>query len=425
MNEQFPPEGYILAETAVSGITVYKPKPPDEHDAVVDFHCPNCTATTAYSTDDGGLTCANCGYHDKPQAEQVGRAAEEFEFTVDALQRSVHGWGEERKELVCNNCAAHTTLATADLTHICPFCGSNKVVQSRAVQDVLRPRFLLPFTVTTEQCRQIKSDWLEDNWMLPDGLTQLGRSTEYVPIYVPFWTFDARSFAKWRAEIAETKRRGNKTVTTWRKVSGEARLRFDDILVYGTDKIDHDLLKFIRQFDLDALVTYNPEYLAGIQAQAYDIPLETAWENARQRMRLRTKQECKNQINRRHRNFQMALDFSEESWRYMLLPLYIAAYQYGNESYQVLLNGQSGKIVGQRPVDWVKVRRWLLTLAAPAVAVGLIAFLVTFFATLAPDYEEALQLVQVVSVVYLVGVGIYSLFLLNRGSKLKKGMGGQ
>lgn len=424
MDERFPPDGFVLDETAVSGIIVYKPKPPDELDTVVDFHCPNCTATTAYSTDDGGLTCVNCGYHDVPDARQVGRFAEEFEFTVDALRQSVHGWGEERKELVCNNCAAHTTLAVADLTHACPFCGSNKVVQSRAAQDILRPRAILPFAVTTQQCRDIKTAWLQNSWMLPDGLQKLGRSTEYVPIYLPFWTFDARAVSKWEAEIAHTRRDSKgKTHTTWKKASGTARLTFDDLLVFGSNKISPDLLKFVREYDLSALVTYSPEFLAGIRAQAYDIPLEAAWQEARQRMRQRTKQECKNQIGmRRHRNFKMTLDFSSESWRYILLPIYIAAYQYGEETFQVLINGQSGKIAGQRPVDWRKAGRWLATLAMPALGVGLVAFLVVFFADLAPDWEEALQLVQLAALLYLLGVAGYALLLFVRGSRFKKGM---
>ncbi len=98
------------------------PRPPEE-DAreVVDFRCPHCDGATAYSTDDGGLTCSFCGYHDAPQVEVVGKGAQEFEFTVETVERAVNGWGAERKELVCNSCAAHTTLSTEILSHTCPF----------------------------------------------------------------------------------------------------------------------------------------------------------------------------------------------------------------------------------------------------------------------------------------------------------------
>jgi hypothetical protein len=119
----------------------------------------------------------------------------------------------------------------------------------------------------------------------------------------------------------------------------------------------------------------------------------------------------------------MDLDFQDESWRYMLLPLYIAVFQYGEHSFQVLINGQNGRISGQRPVDWRKVMRWLGTLAFPAIAAGLIAFLLTVFATLSPEVADALGLVQLVTVLYLLGIGGYALYIGNKASKMKAGMG--
>ena len=422
MNDSFPPSDYVQTESAVSGIVVYKPKPPEEHEAVFDFHCPNCTATTAYSTDDGGLTCANCGYHDVPETEQVGKEAEEFEFTVETLALAVHGWGEERKELVCNNCAAHTTLPLSSLTHACPFCGSNKVMQMKAAQDVLRPRFIIPFSVTTEQCRQISSEWLGDSWLLPDGLQKLGRSTEYIPIYAPFWTFDARAIADWRAEVGERKKGWDgKTRTVWKRVSGNARLFFDDLLVFGSRKVDNGLLNQIRHYQLEALVNYTPHFLAGIQAQAYDVPLEQAWEDARHRMRLRTKQECKDRIGKtRYRNFRMDLDFQDESWRYALLPLYIAVFNYGDKRYQVLINGQTGAIAGQRPVDSAKIRNWILTLVLPAILIGAISLIVASLNT--PMWAVGMARgLFMGTIIYFVFTAVYIANLLRTAGKLQSG----
>jgi len=99
--------------------------------------------------------------------------------------------------------------------------------------------------------------------------------------------------------------------------------------------------------------------LAGLQAQAYDIPLDRAWEDARAEMREDTRQACIDQAStNRVRNFRMQLDFSEEKWRYILLPVQIANYLYRGNSYQVIINGQSRTIAGQRPADWGKV--WLV-----------------------------------------------------------------
>jgi hypothetical protein len=71
----------------------------------------------------------------------------------------------------------------------------------------------------------------------------------------------------------------------------------------------------------------------------------------------------------------MSLDFSDESWRYILLPVYIAIYHYRGESFQVMVNGQTGKISGQRPADWLKV--WLVVLAimSPSLIAGLVGII--------------------------------------------------
>ncbi len=378
--DPFLQKGFVKTKSAVPGIEVYMPTPPEaDGREVVDFRCPNCDGATAYNTDDGGLTCSFCGYHEAPQVEVVGKGAQDFEFTVETVERSVNGWGQERKELVCNSCASHITLSTEMLSHTCPFCGSNAVVQTRAPQDVLRPRFLVPFVTTSEDCRRQTAAWLQNNWMLPKDLQNLARSTEYTPIYIPFWTFDARTRASWRAEVynSDASRRhhtapdwkwerplllklGNRDGKQWDWESGKASLFTDDMLVSGSSQLSLALLKQMRGYRLSELVPYEPTFLAGVSAQAYDIDLETAWKNARTTMRAKTKQACIEQASARNmRNFSMNLDFSEESWRYILLPLYLATYRYGDKVFQVMINGQTGTIAGQRPVDWQKVA-WVL-----------------------------------------------------------------
>ena len=77
MTLPFPPPGYIPTQSAVSGIEVYMPAPPEAgpQQEVVDFKCPQCGATTAYSVEDGGLTCSHCGYYEAPHKAAIGRGA--------------------------------------------------------------------------------------------------------------------------------------------------------------------------------------------------------------------------------------------------------------------------------------------------------------------------------------------------------------
>ena len=378
-----PPRGFMPTQSAVAGITVFKPVPKKEKlDEVVRFSCPQCGGETAYSVEDGGLTCAYCGYHEAPQKETVGRQAQSFEFTVETVERAVNGWGTSRKELVCDACGAQISLPDGALAASCPFCASNKVIHHRAAQDLLRPRFLVPFQIEENRCQKIVREWLGSTWLVPKDLRRMAVVTSFTPMYLPYWTFASMAAAEWKAQVGrtETYRSGGKTKrrTVWRWENGQVVQDFSDLLVRGTNHVSLHLLAEVGEFELDALVPYEAKFLAGMQAQAYEVGMESAWKVARKDMREETKQKCRSQAStNKIRNFSMHLDFKDESWRYILLPVYINTYRFENKPYQLLINGQSGEIAGQRPADWRKIGLVAAGLALPGILLFL--FLLLFF----------------------------------------------
>ena len=390
MAEPISPEKYVPVPSALQGIEVYAPAPVESpaHQPVVDFKCPQCGATTAFSVPDGGLTCTHCGYYEPPEKPVVGKGAQEFEFTVETMERAAHGWGEPRTEMECQNCGARTSLPVGSLTSTCAFCGSNKVIQREAPQDVLRPRFLIPFKSDATKCSQLTREWLESSWMTVSGLKRLSRLAEFSGVYLPFWTFDSITRAAWKAQVGHTKTERyydngewkHRTVTEWRWESGQVQLQIDDLIVEGSQQLSRLLQEKLKDFNISDLTPYEPKYLAGLQARAYDVPLEQAWESARQQMRERTRQACTEQASSSQiRNFSMDLDFSAESWRYILLPVYVAAYSYLDKTYQVMVNGQTGTIAGQRPVDWTRVGLVAALIAAPGLLLCMLGLLTLIF----------------------------------------------
>ncbi|MDF1515103.1 MAG: hypothetical protein P1S60_14930 [Anaerolineae bacterium] len=404
IHRDFPPPGYTAGPSAIPGIEIYKPivKDPAEGPAVVDFKCPQCQATTAYSVMDGGLRCAHCGYYEAPAQKTVGKGAEEFEFTVQtmAVQSSAQGWGESRKSLRCQSCQAETTLPPGHLTHSCPFCGSNQVLQQDAGQTSLRPRFLIPFKVDAEACKSIADIWLGSSWMTPKSLKSLASVAGFTGIFLPYWTFDAQSRAEWRAQVghqeteryydAASKSWKSRTKTVWRWESGRVGQTFDDVLVSGTSSLSHVLLDRVGDFNAAELVPYEPAYLAGFLAQAYDIPLDQTWKTARELMREATRIACRSQASTSQiRQFSMSLDFRDETWRYILVPVYVANYRFQDEVFQVMVNGQTGSISGQRPVDWAKVWLAISGMLAPGLLLGLLGLLAAAVGAILPPSLNA------------------------------------
>ena len=380
------PPGFARVESKVEGITVFAPAPQVEQiPDTQTFKCPNCGATTAFDPRAASVTCANCGSVYALNARRVGREANEFEFTLDTLNSAPRGWGVTRRDLHCEKCGATTSVAPTELSTTCPFCGSNRVAARTAVPDAFRPRFLIPFKIERDACVALARAWLARGWMYPRDLVKVARSAQFVGIYLSFWTFHAQVQGKWRAEVgheitenyfdvSEAKFK-TRTRLEWKWQQGQVLLGFDDELETGTSHVRAQLLKRLAPFDLNALVTYDPGYLAGWRAQSYEIALNDAWDAARTQMREKTRVAAYADIDSKHvRNFSLNAVFDDEAWRLVLLPVYLATYRFQEKTYQLVINGQTGKVAGDKPIDWKKVLLIVAALVVPGILLAALAF---------------------------------------------------
>ena len=379
-----PPEGFVPVPSLVDGIELYAPAPKEEPEETRTFKCRHCGGTISYSATQHELTCPYCGRTQELDAEEVGQAAAEFEFTLETMERAQYGWGEERRELVCESCGAVVTVAPDALTSTCAFCGSNKVLARDVAGDVLRPTALVPFVVDQAGCQTQVSQWLGRGWMHPPELRDVRALRELTGVYLPFWTFDAHIGAKWQAEVGtpHTERYYSdgewktRTVIKWRWRSGRVHVPINDHQVAGTDRVSQVVLQKVTPFDLEGLVEYDPGYLAGWQAKTYDVQLQEAWEQAKEEMRKRAKRACYRDTGSSHvRNFRMTADFADEHWRYILLPVYLASYRFEDHTFQVMVNGQTGNVAGQKPVAWARVWLAIAAMLAPGAFLGLVGLL--------------------------------------------------
>jgi len=379
-----PPEGFVPVPSQVPGISVYAPAPEEEQERTQTFKCRYCGGTIAYSATQRELTCPYCRRAQHIDAEEVGQAAEEYEFTEDTMARARYGWGEKRIELACEACGSVVAVAPNALTDTCAFCGSNRVLARDVAGDILRPTALIPFAVDQQRLQALVKEWLGQGWMHPSGLRNIHALRELAGVYLPHWTFDTHARAKWRAEVGHLKteryRQGGewKTRTTikWRWQSGSVSMPINDLLVAGTGKVSQVVLEKVAPFDLGKLVTYDPGYLAGWQAKIYDIPLTEAWSMAKDQIRERIKGACYADTGSAHvRSFRMSVDFDEERWRHILLPVYLVSYKFEDRTFQIMVNGQNGKVAGQKPVEWLRIWLVIAALLVPGAVISLLGLL--------------------------------------------------
>lgn len=387
-----PPEGYMRVDSKLPNVIVYAPQPETvEKDQAKSYACPNCGANISYDVSASGIACEYCGYIAPVKAMHVGKKADEFEFTLETISQSERGWGIQRQVLHCDSCGGNLSIPQGTLSTTCPFCSSNQVNVTTSLEESLRPRFLIPFKITREQTRRLATDWLGKGWFHPNELAVNTFVDRFVGVYLSFWTFDTKINAHWRAQVgyqktvrhynASQKRWESRTKIVWRWENGDIHLNIDDFLVTGSSNrhISHRILKRIYPYHMSGLVGYNPDYLAGWRAQAYETTLTEAWESGKCAIREQAKKACYQDIpTQRVRNFSMTADFEDEAWRYILLPVNLTSYRYEDQIYQVMVNGQTGAVAGQKPVAWWKIWLAIAALLLPGILLGVIGLPLLF-----------------------------------------------
>ena len=113
------------------------------------------------------------------------------------------------------------------------------------------------------------------------------------------------------------------------------------------------------------LVPYSPEFLAGFQSEGYTVSLSDGHGEARDRMSNVIVQDVRRDIGgEEQRVHDVDTDWQDETFKHILLPVWMAAYKYGGKSYQFMVNGQTGEVRGERP--WSV---WKITFAVLAVLI--------------------------------------------------------
>lgn len=349
--------------------------------SAIDQHaCPGCGAKATWNPARHALVCAYCGTVSPMELAADGSVVKEHELAaaLRSLPSDKKGWEAERVSVVCESCRAISLFDARHVAKNCEFCGSPAIIPQPATRAPIVPESLLPFKVSETQVREDLRRWYGSRWFAPNALKRLALTDRVHGLYIPYWTFDADVSARWRADAGhyyyETVRRNGKTQRVrrvrWVPASGSLEHFFDDELVPATLGVQRDLLQKVEPFPTQALVPYDPGYLSGWVVEQYQIDLVAAAEHAQQAMDQKLRALCGAQVpGDTYRALSVDADYSGQTFKHILVPVWIVAYDYGAKKYQVLVNGATGRIAGKHPLSWVKV-----TLATLLVLIAALIF---------------------------------------------------
>jgi hypothetical protein len=292
---------------------------------------------------------------------------------------------EEVRTSSCPSCGAKVEITGATHATECPFCAT-PVVLDTGTQRHIKPQALVPFVLTEPQARKAMTDWLGRLWFAPSTLLEYARKGRAMNgIYVPFWTFDADTASRYSGERGEyhyetrtvnvrvsgkmERREERVRKTRWYPASGRVSRDFDDVLVMASRSLPPRLGNELTPWDLGALTAYTPEFLAGFQAEGYTVPLADGHGAAQEKMSGIIREDVRRDIGGdEQRIHDVDTTWSDESFKHILLPVWMAAYKYNGKSYRFLVNGQTGEVQGQRPWSIWKIAFAVIIVAGIALA---------------------------------------------------------
>ena len=342
LNGQLKPEDIVDPDRMSTPKTPPEPLPAQAR----RFVCANCGGKMAFTPDGNALLCKYCGRKQSViAAMDEGAALAEQDFTVALATAKGHSTPVATQSLKCQGCGASFVLPAQTLSTVCPYCASAYVVEQTESLLLIPPEGILPFSVTQDQAQRAVLDWYRSQGFQVRAIKALPSG-----VYLPVWTFDAGGQITWQCLVEEN--------DIWIPLTGSEVVYENDLPIAASHTLVAELTEEINGFSLKKTLPYDAQYLADWPAETYQITVTYASLAARSRILAKALPHIQAGITQSFKNLQLsAMRMVIESYKLVLVPMWIARYHYEKVWYNVVVNGQTGAVRGEKPRKGVQ--KWL------------------------------------------------------------------
>ena len=355
-----------------------------------EYKCPCCGGAIAFDADIQKLKCPYCDTTFEMESlrqydeDLKSDSADDLKWNTKDKQKDQWDNVDENGlcSFVCKSCGGEIIGDANTAATSCPFCG-NPVVMSGRVAGSLKPDYVIPFKLDKEAAKAGLEKHLLGKKLLPDVFKSKNHIDEIKGIYVPFWMFDADANADVRFRATKlhswSDRNYNYTETEHYSVQRGGSLSFENVPADGSSKLDDTLMESIEPFDFSEAVDFQTAYLAGYLADKYDVPAENCIDRVNERVKRSTEAAFANTVvgysSVMPENSSVRL--KQSNLKYAFLPVWILNTTWNGNKYVFAMNGQTGKFVGDLPIDKSKKNKyfWMYTGIGAAVTFAIAALI--------------------------------------------------
>lgn len=349
---------------------------------IQEYKCPCCGGAIAFDSTIQKMKCPFCDTEFEVETLASYDSQLKNEQTDDMKWETVGGemWQEGETEglrsYVCKSCGGEITGDENTAASSCPYCG-NPVVMMDQFTGTLKPDYVIPFKLDKNAAKAALKKHYGGKTLIPKVFQSQNHIDEVKGLYVPFWLFDADADANLRYKATRTRRwedsRYQYTETRFYAVSRGGKLGFEKVPVDGSKKMPDDLMESIEPYDFSEAVDFRTAYLAGFLADKYDMSTEECIGRANERI----KKSAMDALTETVKGYEIttleasSVQLKNSKAVYALFPVWILNTTWKGKTYTFAMNGQTGKMVGDLPLDKDAYVRWLLGLTGIMGAVVL------------------------------------------------------
>lgn len=330
---------------------------------MIEYECPCCGGTIEFDSTVQKMKCPYCDTEFDMEAVQAFEKETKEQAADDMNWESQAGttWGSDEtthmRVYVCQSCGGEIVAEENLGSTSCPYCGNNVVMKEQFSGD-LKPDYVIPFKLDKNAAKERLRNHFRGKKLLPKAFVDENHLEEVKGIYVPFWLFDADAHGEVRYKGTKVRTWSDSdyvyTKTSHYDIVRAGDLGFERVPVDGSSKMPDELMESIEPYDFSEAVPFEPAYLAGFLADRYDVSAKKSVVRANERIKRSTQRALEQTIHEPYTSKVLvgsSVNLRNSKAKYALYPVWLLTTKWKDETYLFAMNGQTGKFVGNLPID--------------------------------------------------------------------------
>jgi len=344
---------------------------------VLDEKCLNCGASIKFDSKKHKFICEYC--HGEFTIDEINKHKKELKKENNLTRE--FSLMEDMEGYHCNSCGAEIISLENIASTSCIYCKSSAIIKNR-LTGIYKPDGIIPFKYNKEDAINKFKEICNGRPLIPKGFNSQENIQEMEGLYVPFWLYDTENNAYLSADCTKVSTwmdsRYAYTKTSYYKVERGGKIKFSSIPNDAATRFDDKIMNAIEPFNYNDLKEFNTSYLAGYLSEKYDVKADDAYKNSKERIENDSRNYLKNSINGYNSIVvkENTNDIIIHETKYVLLPVWVLNIKYKDKIYHFAMNGQTGKLVGEIPVDKKKLILSIIITFILSILLVLVIFLI-------------------------------------------------